>query len=70
MNYDPRAYDLLTPEEVEQKCRVSSRTISRLTASGRFPKPIKIGHSNRWRAGDVNAFLQRGGTAASNEAAA
>ena len=36
-------------------------TVWRETKQGAFPKPIKIGHSTRWRVGDVRQWLRTRG---------
>jgi predicted DNA-binding transcriptional regulator AlpA len=50
---------LLTVEDLERLLRVDRRTLSRLWKSGRFPKPLKLGGSNRWRAEDVARAIDR-----------
>ena len=36
-------------------------TVWREAKDGRFPKPIRIGHSTRWRVGDVRQWLRTRG---------
>jgi predicted DNA-binding transcriptional regulator AlpA len=58
---------MFTYRDLEDLTRLSSRTIIRLVALGLFPRPVKIGHSCRWRRQDVAEFLEReakGGTGA------
>ena len=49
----------ITPQEIAEELRVSTMTISRwpLTIPG-FPKPIKIGQTIRFKADELEAFLE------------
>lgn len=49
---------LMTRAEVGQLLKLSNRTIHRLLANGGLPAPIVIGQSYRWRAKDVEEFIQ------------
>lgn len=51
---------MLTIVDVCEALKLSSRTIDRLVAVGRFPRPIKLGHSKRWRSKDVVRFIDAG----------
>jgi predicted DNA-binding transcriptional regulator AlpA len=44
---------LLTVEDLERLLRVDRRTVARLCKRGQLPPPLKLGGSNRWRAGDI-----------------
>jgi len=48
---------LLTAKEVAGYFQVSVRTIRRWRRSGRFPGPLQIGGSLRWRANDLHDWL-------------
>ncbi len=49
---------LLTMHDLERLLRLTRRTITRLCAAGKFPPPLKVGRSNRWRMEDI-ASLER-----------
>jgi len=51
---------LLTPLDVATLLGVHQRTLSRLAAdpSSRFPSPIRIGRSLRWRADQLGAWME------------
>lgn len=48
---------LLTIDDLERLLKLHRRTIARLCAAGRFPRPVKIGSSNRWKREDVERVL-------------
>jgi excisionase family DNA binding protein len=48
---------LLTCTDLESVLGVCGKTIGRLVKSGRFPAPVFIGHSRRWRPEDVDGYL-------------
>ena len=50
---------LLTVREVAAVVSVSERMIRGMVASGRFPRPLRIGRSVRWRASDVATWVDR-----------
>lgn len=45
---------------VAERGAVSKRTIHRLNASGRMPRPVRIGGCLRWRASDIDAWISMG----------
>ncbi|MBI5864816.1 MAG: excisionase family DNA-binding protein [Planctomycetes bacterium] len=51
---------LLTVREVAARLGISGRQIQKLLASGRFPAPVRLGRSVRWRDGDVSRFIDCG----------
>ena len=51
---------LLTIKEVAQRLAVSVDTIRRLAEARKFPQPVRVGRSVRWRMADVEAYLDRG----------
>ncbi len=48
---------LLTSADLRRLYRLSQRSISRFVASGRLPKPVKVGGVNRWLAEEVRQHL-------------
>jgi predicted DNA-binding transcriptional regulator AlpA len=50
---------LLTVEDLERLLRVDRRTVRRLWKRGQLPQPLKLGGSNRWKAEDIAAALER-----------
>lgn len=48
---------LLTAKDAAKICRLSKRSWFRLSATGRIPKPVKIGGSVRWRLSDIELWL-------------
>lgn len=51
---------LLTAEGVGEMLSLSKRQIFRLNSSGKIPAPVKIGGSVRWRAGDIDRWIEWG----------
>lgn len=51
---------LWTAEDVARELRVSLRTIRRLDAEGKLPRPIQIGRAVRWRRLEVLAWVDDG----------
>ena len=51
---------LLTVREVADPLRVSSRQVWKLTSSGRIPAPVRLSRSVRWRASDIDRFIELG----------
>lgn len=51
---------LLTVREVADRLRVSSRQVWKLTSSGRMPAPVRLSRSVRWRASDIDRFIELG----------
>jgi excisionase family DNA binding protein len=50
---------LLTTPDLERLLKVDRRTITRLVKRGELPAPLKLGGSNRWRAEDIHAAIDR-----------
>ena len=51
---------LLKAEEVADMLAISTRSLYRLvSAPGKFPKPVKLGGSTRWREAEVVAWVRR-----------
>lgn len=40
---------------------ISIRSLNRHVASGKFPKPIRVGRQNRWVLGTLREFQENGG---------
>ena len=53
------ALEYLTVDELAAQCRVTSPTIARWVASGRLPRPIRLGRRWLFPAADVAAHLDR-----------
>lgn len=51
---------LLKAEEVACMLAISTRTLWRLVSVHKFPAPIRVGSSTRWRATDVEAWVHAG----------
>lgn len=51
---------LLTPEELAEKLKISPRTLWRLLAAEKVPKPIRFGGSTRWRLAEVQEWIAQG----------
>jgi predicted DNA-binding transcriptional regulator AlpA len=50
---------LLTVKDLERLLRVDRRTVARLCKKGEFPRPMKLGGGNRWRAEEVAQLIER-----------
>ena len=48
---------LLTATEVHTRLACSRTQLHYLTRDGKFPQPVKIGRSIRWRESDVDAWI-------------
>lgn len=51
---------LLTVEQVAELLQVSTRTVWRLRGSERIPKPVVFGGSLRWRADELQTWIEAG----------
>lgn len=49
----------ITVKQAAEALAVSKRTLYRLIAEGRFPRPIKVGSVSRIRLRDVQEFIDR-----------
>lgn len=52
---------LLTVRDCAALLKLSTRQIWKLSRSERFPRPLRIGRSVRWRAADVQRFIDADG---------
>jgi predicted DNA-binding transcriptional regulator AlpA len=50
---------LLTVEDLERLLPVDRRTVRRLWKRNQLPQPLKLGGSNRWKAEDIAAALDK-----------
>ena len=48
---------LLVASEAAAMCRLSLRTWRSLDYTGRIPRAIRLGHSTRWRADELRAWI-------------
>jgi excisionase family DNA binding protein len=51
---------LLKPGDVAQRLSISTRTLWRLLSAKKIPEPVRVGGSTRWRAADIENWLERG----------
>ncbi|MBP3959448.1 HK97 family phage prohead protease [Gemmata sp. G18] len=56
---DPNALDTAA---VAKRLNCHVITIRRLVAAGRFPQPFGVGSRPRWRAADIDRWIERGGS--------
>jgi excisionase family DNA binding protein len=49
---------LLKVDEIARLLKLSTPAIYKLVQRKHFPKPIKLGHSARWRLADVKNWLK------------
>jgi excisionase family DNA binding protein len=54
---DETTVDLLTVEQVAQRLTIGVRTVWRLDADKKLPAALRIGHRKRWRASDLELWL-------------
>ena len=52
--------ELMTVRDLAARLKISSRQIWKLSASGRLPKPVRLARSVRWRASDIQEFIDAG----------
>ena len=48
---------LMTRPEVEELTAMSRSAIYKAMREGRFPEPVKIGRSVRWRSDEITAWI-------------
>ena len=51
---------LLTVDQVAERLTLSTRQVYRLTDAGKMPKPLKIGHLNRWNPAILTEWIAAG----------
>ncbi len=51
--------ELLSVREVAERLKVSVRQIWKLASSARLPRAVRIGRSVRWRADDIDRWIQQ-----------
>jgi excisionase family DNA binding protein len=51
---------LLTREDLCRELQLSMRTLSRLLSGGKMPLPLRIGRNVRWRATDIEEWIEQG----------
>ena len=56
----PNEVLLIDAAEVSRMLAISTRTIWRLLSAGRFPKPIRIGRSVRWKRDTLVDWIAEG----------
>ncbi len=58
---------LLKADEVAQMLSISTRTLWRLVSVKKFPEPVRLGGSTRWRVCDVKAWVEGHCSGTSND---
>jgi excisionase family DNA binding protein len=58
---------LLKANEVAQMLSISTRTLWRLVSVKKFPAPVRVGGSTRWRAAEVEAWVESRCTNGTND---
>jgi len=53
---------LVNASEVARMLSISKTTLWRLRASGRLPRPIRIGGSIRWKMTEIRSWIEVGGS--------
>lgn len=66
-NERTREIILLKADEVAQMLSISTRTLWRLVSVKKFPAPVRVGGSTRWRAADVEAWIGGGCSDGTND---
>jgi excisionase family DNA binding protein len=51
---------LLSARTLAERLGVSVRTLWRLRTSGKLPQPVRLGGAIRWRAGEIEAWIEAG----------
>ncbi len=51
---------LMNATEMAGMLKVSKATLWRLRASGRLPRPVRIGASVRWRIAEIRTWIEEG----------
>ena len=49
---------LLTVSDLTDRLKVTRMTIHNRVQTGKFPAPVRIGRSVRWRADEISAWLE------------
>lgn len=51
---------LMSARDLGEVLRISVRSVWRLNASGKLPRPVRIGRSVRWRRCDIDRWIELG----------
>lgn len=51
---------LLDVKAVAEACGLSVRSVWRMADAGKMPRPVAIGRARRWRADELDAWVQGG----------
>jgi predicted DNA-binding transcriptional regulator AlpA len=57
---DLRKYQLLHAKQLMELLNIGKTSFYEMKATGRLPKPVRIGTIQRWRLADVEKWLQLG----------
>lgn len=49
--------DLLKIADLMERLKISRSTLATLRRTGRFPKPVNVGHALRWRGEDIEGWI-------------
>lgn len=49
---------LIDQKQLAKKLNISRRTIQRLCARGKFPRPVRIGKLLRWKLHEIEQWIQ------------
>jgi excisionase family DNA binding protein len=60
LQFRPSGTAMLTTDQVAEQLQVTPRHVRRLNATGRMPKPVKIGRSTRWSAEVIDNWIASG----------
>jgi excisionase family DNA binding protein len=66
-NKSKREVVLLKADEVAQMLAISTRTLWRLVSVKKCPAPVRVGGSTRWRASEVEAWVESRCTNGTND---
>ncbi len=50
----------LTATEICEQFQLNIGTLQALVKNGRFPKPLQIGASNRWKTSEIDSWVDAG----------
>jgi len=58
--YAPDSASLIDIQAVAKMLSCSTRSISRLTETGKIPAPVRVGSLKRWRKVEIEAWIEQG----------
>lgn len=54
----PAPPQLLTAKDVFERIKIGRSRVYKLIKVGRFPAPLKVGHSSRWLASEIDGWVE------------